>query len=113
MIDGKPLLTWIWTANPILWGGCGPTSARIKESASFEYDKTWLEDPVRFSLEPALQVGPGAFHTPADMPMWGAIGDSSPDRWGRTLMRRAERRRAERAGTAPRSLEEIDFLISG
>ncbi len=82
-----------------------------KESASFEYDKTWLENPRRFSLEPALQVGPGAFHTPADTPMFGAIGDSAPDRWGRMLMRRAERRRAERDGTAPRSLQEIDFLL--
>lgn len=25
-----------------------------------------------------------------------AIGDSAPDRWGRALMRRMERRRAER-----------------
>lgn len=82
-----------------------------KESASFEYDDSWLENPVHFSLEPALQVGPGAFHTPADTPMFGAIGDSAPDRWGRALMRRAERRRAERAGTAPRSLQEIDFLL--
>jgi hypothetical protein len=28
-----------------------------KESASFEYDKSWLENPLRFSLEPALQLG--------------------------------------------------------
>jgi serine/threonine-protein kinase HipA len=100
-LDGKPHLV-------------GRLWARVrknKESASFEYDKTWLENPVRFSLEPALQVGPGAFHTPADTPMFGAIGDSAPDRWGRALMRRAERRRAEREGTAPRALQEIDFLL--
>jgi len=100
-LDGKPHLV-------------GRLWARVrknKESASFEYDKTWLENPARFSLEPALQVGPGAFHTPADTPMFGAIGDSAPDRWGRALMRRAERRRAERAGTAPRTLQEIDFLL--
>jgi hypothetical protein len=36
-----------------------------KESATFEYDKTWLENPARFSLEPALQAGPAPFHTPA------------------------------------------------
>ena len=82
-----------------------------KESATFEYDKAWLENPARFSLEPALQVGPGPFHTPADTPMFGAIGDSAPDRWGRALMRRMERRRAEREGTAPRTLQEIDFLL--
>lgn len=97
--------------KPRLVGRLWARVRKNKESASFEYEKTWLEDPVRFSLEPALQVGPGAFHTPADMPMFGAIGDSAPDRWGRALMRRAERRRAERAGTVPRTLQEIDFLL--
>ena len=75
-----------------------------KESASFEYARTWLENPARFSLEPALEVGPGAFHTTADMPMFGAIGDSAPDRWGRALMCRMERRRVEREGGALRTL---------
>jgi serine/threonine-protein kinase HipA len=82
-----------------------------KESATFEYDEGWLQNPARFSLEPALQLGPGPFHTPADTPMFGAIGDSAPDRWGRALMRRMERSRAEREGTAPRTLQEIDFLL--
>jgi len=100
-LDGKPQLVGR------LWAHV----RKNKESASFEYDRMWLENPVRFSLEPALQLGPGAFHTAADTPMFGAIGDSAPDRWGRALMRRAERRRAERAGTAPRSLQEIDFLL--
>jgi len=110
-MDRETLVYVDLDAKPHLVGRLWAHVRKNKESASFEYDKTWLENPVRFSLEPALQVGPGAFHTPADMPMWGAIGDSAPDRWGRTLMRRAERRRAERAGTAPRSLEEIDFLL--
>ena len=100
-LDGKPHLVGR------LWAHL----RKNKESASFEYDKTWLGNPLRFSLEPALGVGRGAFHTPANTPMFGAMGDSAPDRWGRTLMRRAERRRAERAGTAPRSLQEIDFLL--
>ncbi len=45
--------------------------------------------------------------------MFGAIGDSAPDRWGRALMRRMERRRAEREGGVPRTLQEIDFLLLG
>lgn len=88
--------------------------ARIRkgrESASFEYDRGWLTNPERFALEPALNLGEGAFHTAADRTMFGAIGDSAPDRWGRTLMRRAERKRAEAAGEAARSLREIDFLL--
>ncbi len=82
-----------------------------KENATFEYDKTWLAHPERFSLEPALKLGPGPFHTPSDQPLFGAIGDSAPDRWGRVLMRRAQRRRAEREGQTPRTLREIDCLL--
>jgi serine/threonine-protein kinase HipA len=82
-----------------------------KESASFEYDKLWLENPVRFSLEPALQLGPGPYHTADDVPMFGAIGDSAPDRWGRALMRRMERRRADREKRAPHTLSALDYLL--
>src|SRR6478736_7125662 len=96
---------------PHLMGRLWARVRKNKESAIFEYDKTWLENPARFSLEPALQVGPGPFHTPADTPMFGAIGDSAPDRWGRALMRRMERRRAEREKQAPRTLFEIDYLL--
>ncbi len=96
---------------PHLMGRLWARVRKNKESATFEYDAGWLQHPARFSLEPALQLGPGPFHTPADTPMFGAIGDSAPDRWGRALMRRMERRRAEREGGAPRTLQEIDFLL--
>lgn len=92
--------------------GCLWARARKgRDTATFEYERDWLASPVRFSLEPALQLGPGPFHTMADKPLFGAIGDSAPDRWGRVLMRRAERRRAEKAGETPRTLREIDYLL--
>lgn len=83
--------------TPHLVGHLWARLRRNTESATFEYDPGWLDHPARFPLEPALQLGPGPFHT-ADRPMFGAIGDSAPDRWGRTLMRRMERRRAEQEG---------------
>ncbi len=87
-------------------------SRRGQESASFEYDRHWLADSqTRFALEPALALDPGPFHTPGDRSMFGAIGDSAPDRWGRALMRRAERRRAALAGEAPRALSEVDYVL--
>ena len=85
---------------------------RGRESAVFEYDDAWLANDERFALEPALQLGPGPFHTAGDKALFGAIGDSAPDRWGRTLMRRFERRRAAKAGETPRTLFEIDYLLS-
>jgi serine/threonine-protein kinase HipA len=96
---------------PHLVGRLWARVRKNKEGATFEYNDAWLEHPNRFSLEPALKLGPGPFHTVADTPMFGAIGDSAPDRWGRALMRRMERRRAEREGQAPRTLHEMDYLL--
>jgi serine/threonine-protein kinase HipA len=110
-MDKEALVYVDLDGTPHLMGRLWARVRKQKESATFEYDEGWLRHPARFSLEPALQLGPGPFHTAADMPMFGAIGDSAPDRWGRTLMRRMERRRAEREGGAPRTLQEIDFLL--
>ncbi|MCK6438961.1 MAG: HipA N-terminal domain-containing protein, partial [Planctomycetes bacterium] len=96
---------------PLLAGRLWMRRRKSKESATFEYDPGWLTYKERFALEPALTLGPGPFHTPTDKPLFGALGDSAPDRWGRALMRRAERRRAEQAGVSPRTLREIDYLL--
>ncbi len=82
-----------------------------RQSASFEYDTNWLKHPEKFALDPALQLTSGAFHTTPDQILFGAIGDSAPDRWGRVLMRRAEGVRAKLKGEAARTLSEADFLL--
>lgn len=97
--------------EPVQVGQLWARMRKGRDSATFEYDEDWLGRHDRFALEPALQLGPGPFHTSADKPIFGAIGDSAPDRWGRVLMRRAERRRAQRAGVTPRTLREIDYLL--
>ncbi len=96
---------------PRLVGRLWARMRKDRESATFEYDKGWLAHPERFSLEPALKLGPGPFHTSSGKPLFGAIGDSAPDRWGRVLMRRAERRRAQLEGQTPRTVREIDYLL--
>jgi len=97
--------------SPILVGRLWARARGQRENASFEYDEGWLSHEDRFALEPALKLGPGPFHTAGDRAIFGAMGDSAPDRWGRTLMRRAERQRAMRSGETPRSLREVDFLL--
>ena len=98
-------------AEPILVGRLWSRIRKGRESASFEYDPSWLAHAKRFALEPALTLAPGSFHTPPEKALFGAIGDSAPDRWGRVLMRRGERRRAEREGRTPRTLFEADYLL--
>ena len=96
---------------PHLVGRLWTRTRKGRESATFEYDDSWLAHNERFPLEPALKLSPGPFHTVSDKPLFGAIGDSAPDRWGRVLMRRAERRRAELARETPRTLQESDYLL--
>jgi len=80
-----------------------------KETASFEYEGEWLTNPLRYTLEPALSLGRGQYYTARKL--FGSLGDSAPDRWGRTLMKRAEARRAEAEKTKARTLHEIDYLL--
>ena len=84
---------------------------RDGESVTFEYDAAWLEDSACFSLEPALALTAGVFAPDSRLGMFGSIGDSAPDSWGRQLMQRAERRRAASEDRAPRTLLEADYLL--
>lgn len=84
---------------------------RGRESASFIYDAGYLGRSDAYALDPALPLVQGAQQTPVGISIFRAFADAAPDRWGRTLIKRAERRRAEADQTAPRSLGEIDFLL--
>lgn len=79
------------------------------ERASFEYAKSWKDSHLSFSLDPALSLGEGRFHT--DKALFGSIGDSAPDRWGRMLMNRLEAREAVQEGRKARRLKESDYLL--
>jgi serine/threonine-protein kinase HipA len=84
---------------------------RRGETISFEYDDAWLKNSNCFSLEPALSLTPGTFHPSQDRAIFGSVGDSAPDTWGRQLMQRAERRCAEAEKRAVRTLSELDYLL--
>lgn len=100
-LDGKPLFVGrLWARNN-----------KGRESATFEYDDAWLANPLRFALEPALALGKGPQHTAAGRSLFGAIGDSAPDRWGRILIQREERRKARQQKRQPRTLGEVDYLL--
>jgi serine/threonine-protein kinase HipA len=97
--------------TPHLVGRLWARSRKGKESATFEYDAAWLINPSRFALEPALTLGKGPHHTAAGRQIFGAIGDSAPDRWGRVLIQREERRKAREDKRTPRTLLEVDYLL--
>lgn len=82
-----------------------------RESASFAYADDWLSSPQRFALEPLLQLTKGSFHTSVGKALFGAIGDSAPDRWGRVLMRRYAKEKALIEGKDIKTLTELDYLL--
>jgi serine/threonine-protein kinase HipA len=82
-----------------------------RESAIFAYSDHWLRHSQRFALKPALQLGPGMMHTPGNKTLFGALGDSAPDTWGRVLIRRAECDGAQAEQRSPRTLGEADYLL--
>ena len=97
--------------EPVLVGTLYARFRKNRESATFTYDASWLSHPSRFALEPALVLHDLSHHTHTGQAMFGAFGDSAPDRWGRMLMRRAERQRAKAENRPPRALNEIDCLL--
>ena len=85
--------------------------ARGHETIAFAYTADWLASSERFALEPALALTPGTFAPAVGHATFGSIGDSSPDTWGRRLMQRVARRKAEREGRRVRTLTESDYLL--
>lgn len=85
--------------------------ARGKERTSFEYSKEWLKHPGRFALEPNLPLSSGPQYPQGDKPIFNAFSDSAPDRWGRYLVVRQEKSRAQKANRQSQSLFETDFLL--
>lgn len=81
------------------------------ETVVFDYDDAWLQAPDAFPLELGLPLTRGTFAPAAGLPIFGSLGDSAPDTWGKRLMRRAERRRADQDGRAVRALSESDYLL--
>ncbi len=77
----------------------------------FHYMVQWLDHPSRFNIDPHLSLDKGAFHPHPEFGSFGMLLDSSPDRWGQTLMKRREVQQAKDEGRKPRTLYAWDYLI--
>lgn len=102
---------WFTDQLPKKVGVLNSFLTRGKEIFSFEYDALWLNSPYKFQLDPQLKLFKGAQFTPHDSPNFGIFLDSSPDRWGRTLLQRREALLAKQEQRTPRTLMESDYLL--
>jgi serine/threonine-protein kinase HipA len=102
---------WSGMAQAIHIGTLTAEMARGKEVFSFEYTQEWLQSPQALLLDPDLQLYSGRQYLNDDKPNFGMFLDSSPDRWGRVLMKRRETIMARQEERKLQTLTESDFLL--
>ena len=88
------------------------TLAHDRGQVRFHYDKAWLsQQDIAFAIDPQLSLDAGPFFPKPEAGNFGIFLDSSPDRWGQTLMRRREALQARDERRAARTLYSWDFLL--
>jgi len=102
---------WAELGGPVRIGALRALPSRGKEVFSFEYEASWLSRSEPLLLDPELRLFRGPQFAAREKPNFGLFLDSSPDRWGRALMRRRESIKAHKEGRPPRNLLESDYLL--
>jgi serine/threonine-protein kinase HipA len=103
-----------WEGLPeenVLMGQLQSELLRGKEVFSFVYSKEWLSSNFAQTLDPDLVYSEGLQYLSDDKTNFGLFLDSSPDRWGRVLLRRREAAMARYEKRAIQNLTELDFLM--
>jgi serine/threonine-protein kinase HipA len=75
-------------------------------STVVSYDSAFIADPAGFPVSPSLPLVTGGQHVNG---LPGFLSDCAPDRWGRNLITRQHRARAD--GRSVSTLTDVDFLI--
>lgn len=78
------------------------------ESYSFEYDDVYLTNNNR-GIDPELPLYKGRQYS--NNGLFGIFKDASPDRWGRTLIKKRESLLASKENRKPNKLYDSDFLL--
>jgi serine/threonine-protein kinase HipA len=105
---------WDTSGGPRRLGRLFSHRAGGREAFEFEFDGVALRDPRLLNprLDPRLGLYAGRQYPAQGQELFGLFADASPDRWGRTLMRR-RLEREQRAGREDpkRRLFESDYLL--
>ena len=102
---------WLELPNMELMGSLRTEVSKGEEIFSFEYAQEWLDSGYAQDIDPDLKLYTGPQYLSDEKSNFGIFLDSSPDRWGRMLMKRREAIRARDSGERPKHLFESDFLL--
>ena len=85
------------------------TGGRVLASSSFEYDQEFLRDG--WQISPDLPLHPGRIYTRESSTLPGVFLDTTPDDWGRKLIRSDHARRRRSNPELPAKLGDFDYLL--
>lgn len=102
---------WKGLDEATLMGTLHVTPSKGTEIFSFEYAKSWLDSGHSQVIDPDLQMYSGHQYVTNDKNNFGVFLDSSPDRWGRVLMKRREAAIAKAEERKANTLYESDYLL--
>ena len=102
---------WLELPATMKMGVLRTEQVRGEEIFSFEYNEQWLQSGFAQVLDPDLRLFTGPQYITDEKPNFGIFLDSSPDRWGRTLMKRREALQAREEKRKERRLFESDYLL--
>ena len=102
---------WKGLEKPTLMGILKATYSRGKEIFFFEYSKNWISSDSGQYIDPDLKLYEGPQYLSEEKNNFGIFLDSSPDRWGRLLMRKREAVLARKEGRKANNLSEMDYLL--
>ncbi|MGI8893483.1 MAG: type II toxin-antitoxin system HipA family toxin, partial [Bacteroidia bacterium] len=102
---------WVGMNGPLFMGMLHTDRLKGREIFSFEYFDDWLQNGPAQLLDPNLQLYFGLHYPNENQDNFGIFLDSSPDRWGRILMRRKEAALARANEREELKLFETDYLL--
>jgi serine/threonine-protein kinase HipA len=102
---------WEELKGPVFMGTLSIEHTKGHQVVSFDYDRDWIGIGIAQDMDPDLQFYSGPQFLGGNKPNFGLFMDSSPDRWGRTLMDRREAIVARNENRRPRKLFEEDYLL--
>jgi len=97
-------------AAPQEIGTLGYERVRGNDHFVFEYSHEWLKQHGGIMLSGDLMNIPSLQHPRGTDSVFGFVKDSFPDRWGRLLLDRRERLKAQAEGRPVRALTNYDYL---
>ena len=80
-----------------------------KEMFSFAYSEEWLSNPIKFNIDPELNMFKGRQFSSSGV--FGFINDMIPDRFGKMILDNNEINNAQKENRIPRKLSIFDYLV--